>query len=116
MVGPYRIEACPVPFIGRKPQRNREVATKAANDIRSFRFATIADAVECYLPELTGPMGRNYNPEDRRKDLATYVYEDLKTGPKSLHVFWAISEFTKRRNRQFKAKRKAELIDRILSK
>ena len=61
-------------------------------------------------------MGRNYNPEDRRKDLATYVYEDLKTGPKSLHVFWAISEFTKRRNRQFKAKRKAELIDRILSK
>lgn len=99
----------------RKPQRNREIAAKAANDIRAFRFVTIYEAVDDYFPELTGTLGRNYNPADRRKDLATYIYEDLKAGPKSLHVFWALSDFSKRRNRQRKAERKSALFSRFMS-
>ncbi|MDD8024614.1 MAG: hypothetical protein PHX82_16080 [Paracoccaceae bacterium] len=100
----------------RKPQYNREVAAKAANDIRAFRFATIYDAVDQYFPELTGTLGRNYNPADRRKDFATYIFEDLKAGPKSLHVFWALADFSKRQNRQRKHQRNAELISRFMSK
>ncbi|WP_374293078.1 hypothetical protein [Paenirhodobacter enshiensis] len=116
MTGAFRIEDFPVPGVGRMPQRNRRIAKKAADDIRSFRFATIADAANAYIGELTGPIGRHYNPEDRRKDLSKYIYEDLKGGSKSMHVFWAMSEFTKRRNRQARSKRSAETANRFLSK
>lgn len=80
----------------RKPQRNRVIAKKAADDIRAFRFACIYEAADAYFPELAGGKGE----KERRKNFVKYVYEDLEKGPKSIHVFWAMSRYSIKRNEQ----------------
>ena len=92
----FVVQFAPSSLSKRRPQRNRVIAKKAADDIRARTFDCIYDAVSVHFSELAGKSGER----ERRKDFARYIYEDLKNGPKSLHVFFAMSKYSKKRNEQ----------------
>ncbi|MFN3722275.1 MAG: hypothetical protein ACK4VZ_04460 [Paracoccaceae bacterium] len=101
---------------GRRPQRNRLIARKAADDIRGGKFETIREAASAYFIELVGELKRNKDYKDNMIDFEKYIYEDLKSGPKSLRVFFIMAERKDKRKAALSRKTKERLQRELFSR
>lgn len=96
--------------------RKRNVAANAADAVRQGKFDCVFDAARAYFPQHVGFIPSHgalkHELRERFKEFVRYIVEDLKTGPRSMHVYRALSRHTIKRNQQaaWKSKRYAFLL------
>lgn len=94
------IDDIPPPKTGRP--RKRTTAKRAADDIRNEVFSSIDAAARAHYPE----QYRHHEvvDDDSLKDLKRYIVEELERGPKSMHVYRALSALLIKQRQQPKQK------------